>query len=63
MNIFDPSVDLLCTLKSLDTELLVMEAAPVDLDNSCDDDTKLPAAYLRLVDSRISDQPIEEFPI
>lgn len=40
-----------------------MEAAPANLDKSCDDDCELPAAYLRLVDSRISDQPIEEFPI
>lgn len=40
-----------------------MEAAPPNIDNRCNGDFGMPAAYLRLVDNRTSDQSLEDLPI
>lgn len=40
-----------------------MEIVPANADNYSDEDYEMPAAYLRFVDSRVSDQPMEDLPI
>lgn len=40
-----------------------MEIVPATADQRDDEDFEMPAAYVRFVDRRISDQPIEDLPI